>query len=124
MITKKSILTDLITNSSKECPLSKSYFFYKYSDKETDPFVFSSQLGSMIHDLQCDQIDAQSSSRPFHLIFESDQGYYIARNREDALIGNYFNLSKLNTLYTISSNYSRMIQKAFPAEDPAQLNLI
>ena len=124
MITKERVLSDLVTYSSKDRPLSKSYFYSKYSSKQSDPFEFDKKLGSMIHDLQCDQIDAQSASRPFYLIFESDKGYFIAKNRHEALVGNHFNLAKVKALFTISSNYSLMIQLAFPVEDPAQLNLL
>ena len=124
MITKESVLTDLLNHSSKDKPLDNCFFYNKYSSKEVDPFEFIKQFGSIIHDLQCDQIDAHSSSKPFSLIFETDQGYFIARNREEALMGNHFNLSRVKPLLTISYNYSRMIPIAFPVEDPSQLNLL
>lgn len=124
MITKEQLLFELINFSSNNNPLSKIYFIEKYPSKDLTICEYGENLKSLIHDLQCDQIDASINTESFHLIFESNSGYYIAKSREEALEGNHYYLNKIKSLLAITSNYNKMTNIIFPKEDPDQLNLL
>jgi hypothetical protein len=124
MITKEKVLADLLNYSSYDNPLDKFYFLKKYYTQGTDQSKFDQEFSSLIYDLQCDQIDAHSISKPFYLIFENEHGFFIAKNKDEALLGNHHYINKVKSLLTISSNFIKMIGRAFPEEDPAQLNLL
>ena len=125
MMTKEKVLADLLNYSSYDSPLNNCYFFKKYQSGSTlNRSQFDRELERLMNELKCDQIDAESLSKPFYLIYENEEGYYVAKNRDEALLGSNYQLSQVKSEITVSSNFIKMIGRAFPEEDPAQLNLL
>ncbi|MBK8946459.1 MAG: hypothetical protein IPM32_14480 [Ignavibacteriae bacterium] len=124
MISKETLLFELINFSSFEKPLDAYYFFHKYKIKEADFFNYNKKIVSLFKEIQNDQIYYSLLKKPFHLVFSSGNGYYIAKNRNEAINGRSYYSERAKSILALTGKIDKMINLAFPTEDPNQLKLL
>ncbi|MBK7106669.1 MAG: hypothetical protein IPH62_15450 [Ignavibacteriae bacterium] len=124
MITKEKLLFELINYSSIDKPLDAAYFFNKFKLPGEGLSDYSRRIAIIVREIQNDQIYYSLINNPFYLVFSSGNGYYIAKNREDAEKGLNFYSERAKSILALTGKIDKMINLAFPLEDPNQLKLL
>jgi hypothetical protein len=124
MITKEKLLFELVNFSNIDNPLDATHFFNKYKLRGENISDYRRRIAQMVSDIQSDQIYNAQINKPFYLIFSSGKGYYIAKNRDDAIRGRDFYSARAKAILELTSKIDKMIRSAFPQSDEAQLELL
>lgn len=121
MLSKDILLSALVTFSTFENPLDARYFFEHYSAKGETLNDFKRGIANLIREIQSDQIYQQRMNRAFLLVFSSARGYYVAKNRNEALSGRNFYFSRAHQIIEFTKKFDSLINQVFPEAEQTKL---
>lgn len=121
MINKDILLSALVTFSTYQHPLDVRYFHQHYSMKGERLHDFRRTIANLIREIQSDQIYLQKINRPYMLVFSSPNGYYVAKNRKEALAGRDFYYSRAKQIIEFTKKFDALIDNVYP--EPEQQTL-
>lgn len=124
MITKEKLLFELVNFSSINNPLDATYFFSKYKLRGENISDYRRKITQMVKDIQNDQIYNSQTRKPCYLIFSSVKGYYVAKNRDEAIRGRDYYSERAKSILALTNKIDKMISAAFPQKDESQLSLL
>lgn len=122
MISKDILLSALVTFSTFENPLDVRYFFNNYSGKKENINDFRRGIANLIREIQSDQIYLQKTNRAFLLVFSSARGYYVAKNRKEALSGRNFYFTRAKQILEFTKKFDSLIDQVYPEAEQTTLN--
>ena len=121
MLSKDILLSTLVTFSTFENPLDVRYFHQNYAMKGESLNDFRRGIANLIREIHSDQIYLQKINRPYMLVFSSTRGYYVAKNRNEALAGRDFYYSRARQIIEFTKKFDALINNVYP--EPEQLTL-
>ena len=114
MLSKDILLSTLVTFSTFENPLDVRYFHQHYAMKGESLNDFRRGVANLIREIQSDQIYLQKINRPYMLVFSSARGYYVAKNRNEALAGRDFYYSRAKQIIEFTKKFDALINSVYP----------
>ncbi len=114
MLSKDILLSTLVTFSTFENPLDVRYFHQHYAMKGESLNDFRRGIANLIREIQSDQIYLQKINRPYMLVFSSARGYYVAKNRNEALAGRDFYYSRAKQIIEFTKKFDALINNVYP----------
>lgn len=121
MLSKDILLSTLVTFSTFQNPLDVRYFHQNYAMKGESLNDFRRGIANLIREIQSDQIYFQKTNRPYLLVFSSPRGYYVAKNRNEALAGRDFYYSRAKQIIEFTKKFDDLINNIYP--EPEQPTL-
>ena len=121
MLSKDILLSTLVTFSTFENPLDVRYFHQHYAMKGESLNDFRRGIANLIREIQSDQIYLQKTNRTFLLVFSSARGYYVAKNRKEALSGRNFYFTRAKQILEFTKKFDTLIDQVYP--EPEQPTL-
>ena len=121
MLSKDILLSTLVTFSTFENPLDVRYFHQHYAMKGESLNDFRRDIAKLIREIQSDQIYFQKNNRAYLLVFSSPRGYYVAKNRNEALAGRDFYFARANQIIKFTKKFDILINNIYP--EPEQQTL-
>lgn len=121
MLSKDILLSTLVTFSTFENPLDVRYFHQHYAMKGESLNDFRRGIANLIREIQSDQIYFQKTNRAYLLVFSSPRGYYVAKNRNEALAGRDFYYSRAKQIIEFTKKFDDLINNIYP--EPEQPTL-
>ncbi|MEN8193925.1 MAG: hypothetical protein ABFS12_13970 [Bacteroidota bacterium] len=123
MIDKDVLLSQLVTFSCFDRPLDARYFYDRYHSKDESILDYKRNVAKLIREIQNDQFYLQKIDKPFYLVFSCNEGYFIARNRGEALIGKEFYFKRARQIIEYTKKLENLINNVFPEPEQTSLNL-
>ena len=117
MLSKDILLSTLVTFSTFENPLDVRYFHQHYAMKGESLNDFRRGIANLIREIQSDQIYLQKINRPYMLVFSSARGYYVAKNRNEALAGRDFYYSRAKQIIEFTKKFDALINNVYPEHE-------
>lgn len=114
MITKQLLLYELKNFASYQKPATAKSLYEKYREPNQTELQFKRKLASIVKQIQDEQLTNLSISPPTGIIVSSNEGYYIARNREQAEYGVNFYREKVTDMQKRLNSLTQLINKTFP----------
>lgn len=121
MLSKDILLSTLVTFSTFQNPLDVRYFHQNYAMKGESLNDFRRGIANLIREIQSDQIYFQKTNRAYLLVFSSPRGYYVAKNRNEALAGRDFYYSRAKQIIEFTKKFDDLINNIYP--EPEQPTL-
>ena len=122
MLSKDILLSQLVTFSSFEQPLDVRFFFERFSMKGETINYYRIGIANLIREIQSDQIYFQKTNRAYLLVFSSARGYYVAKNRNEALAGRDFYYSRAKQIIEFTKKFDALIDQVFPEPEQTSMN--
>ena len=97
--------------------------FEKYGKQNEKLEDYQRMIAKYARELQADQLSQYSVglSKPKGLIFSCNGGYYVARNRDEAIKGRSYYDKKLIDMFKNRRVMKKLIDKAFPESEQTNL---
>ena len=121
MLSKDILLSQLVTFSTFEQPLDVRFFFERYSIKGETINDYRTGIANLIREIQSDQIYFQKTNRAYLLVFSSARGYYVAKNRNEALAGRDFYFTRAEQIIEFTKKLDKLIDFLYPEDEQQTL---
>ena len=121
MIKKHQLIYELKNFASHDRPLSAKALYEKYKEPNQTELQFKRKLAGMVKEIQDEQLTNSSISKPTGIIVSSNNGYYIAQNREQAELGADYYKQKVVDMQKRLSSLMQLINKTFPEPEQTKM---
>lgn len=121
MITEAQFMVELINFSSGDRPITARAMYTKYATGKEKLEDYQRTIAKYARKIQKDQFKLSPLSKPEKLVFSSNEGYYIAKNRKEADDGLNYYTAKILEMLRQRRKIKIIIQKTYP--EPEQTSM-
>jgi hypothetical protein len=114
---KKELLIKEIRKSSYIKPFTPKNIFDFYHKKNEPSGDYCAEMVNLVQLLIAEQIESYMDSKPYDIVCFNGKGYYVAKNRKEAIESlDYFN-SKVEIMMLFIRMFQEFIDSIFPLDN-------